>query len=297
MGQRVRGVSLLLLAASALGCASFEGAEVAEGRPADGGGQLDGSVDGITWSVDGSGTQDAAAGDRSACGKATFALSETQEQVKIPANVSFMHVKAWGAGGNGEGQCPVQDAGIGGYSEAVFNVVPGAELVVIVGKRGRAGMSGEELIKFGFGQWGGGGLSGVFVGSDPITNTSQDRALIIAGGGGGASAPGCHPGGTGNHPKAGGQSTMQGGTGKDDVNSGGGGYEGGAGGAHLVGGKGGTGYVDEKVALVGWKVSYVEPQSPNPPKSDDPDYDGVAGTVEANGLVVIHFLCEPPVVR
>jgi hypothetical protein len=236
---------------------------------------------------------DAGASDGTPCGTATFDLTETQELWTVPANVGFMHVKAWGAGGNGEGQC-ADDGGIGGYSEAVFEVFPGDSLVVIVGQRGRAGMTGEELFKFGFGQWGGGGLSGVFSGSTEITEASSDRALIIAGGGGGASAPGCHPGGTGNHPNAGGQTTMQGGAGADDVNSGGGGYLGGPGGAHLEGGKGGSGFV--AASALDSRILFVEPQSGKPPETDDPDYDGIAGTIEANGLVVIHFSCEGPVI-
>ena len=98
------------------------------------------------------------------CAEIDFTMTETQELFEVPANVRYMHVKAWGAGGNGELGCSYGNGGRGGYSEAVFEVVPGTSLIVIVGKRGRAGMTGEEIVRFGFGNWGGGGLSGIFLG-------------------------------------------------------------------------------------------------------------------------------------
>jgi len=131
----------------------------------------------------------------------------------------------------------------------------------------------------------------VFLGADLIDETSTDRALIIAGGGGSAGAPGCHPGGTGNHPTAGGQPTMLGGHGADDINGGGGGLAGGLGGLKGEAGIGGTGHVSGAE----WSTMlYSEPGSEAPPRTDDPDYDGVAGAGEQPGLVVIHFSCTPP---
>jgi len=233
------------------------------------------------------------------CPSVTFPLTETQVAFSVPSNVRYMHVKAWGAGGNDEGQCGKLDGGLGGFSEAVFEVRPGDPLIVIVGKRGRAGISGEERARFGFGEWGGGGLSGVFMGRDLITATDQAKALVIAGGGGSAGAPGCHPGGTGNHPKAGGMPTMQGGLGADDINSGAGGYFGGKGGARGMEGMGGTGYVRnvEPTKALDSRMLFVEPLAPKPPRADDPDYDGTAGTPELSGLVVIRFTCGRPELR
>jgi len=231
-------------------------------------------------------------GSAESCGNATFELTETQEVFYVPESVSYMHVKAWGAGANGEGQCSFDDSGLGGFTEAVFPVTPGMPLIVIVGQRGRAGMEGEDYIKFGFGDWGGGGLSGVFLGPELIDETSSDRALIIAGGGGSAGAPGCHPGGTGNHPDAGGRTTMLGGPGADEINGGGGGLEGGLGGAKGEGALGGTGFVAEGAE---WsEMLYSEPGSEFPPRTDDPDYTDDAGQGETAGRVVIHFSCAPP---
>jgi hypothetical protein len=235
---------------------------------------------------------DAEADEEVFCEEVVSTVTETQEVFTVPPNVRYMHVKAWGAGGNGEGQCAFDDSGLGGFAEAVFEVDPGDPLVIIVGKRGRAGMSGEERVRFGFGDWGGGGLSGVFRGPDLITADDRDRALVIAGGGGSAGAPGCHPGGTGNHPSAGGMPSMQGGPGGDDINGGGGGYEGGAGGARGEPARGGTGYVSSEA--LDFRLLCSEPGSGRPPRTDDADYDGVAGSGEASGLVITRFVCEEP---
>jgi len=227
------------------------------------------------------------------CAEIDFTETETQEIFEVPANVRYMHVKAWGAGGNGEGGCDYDNGGRGGYSEAVFEVVPGTPLIVIVGKRGRSGMTGEEVVKFGFGNWGGGGLSGIFLGPDLIDETSTDLALIIAGGGGSAGVPGCDPGGSGNHPNAGGMPTMLGGEGAAGFNGGAGGYYGGVGGTVEHSSMGGAGYVDESIAI-DWKMLYVEPGDNPAPGDEEDGYDGVAGTTEQSGLVRIWFVCTLP---
>ncbi|RLB64447.1 MAG: hypothetical protein DRI90_04575, partial [Deltaproteobacteria bacterium] len=64
-------------------------------------------------------------GSDGSCGEATFELTKTQEVFVVPASVSYMHVKAWGAGANGEGQCSFDDGGLGGFTEGVFQVEPG----------------------------------------------------------------------------------------------------------------------------------------------------------------------------
>jgi len=242
---------------------------------------------------------DPAEDDSEYCAEFSAEYSETQELYTVPPGARYMHVKAWGAGGNEEhlpGTCPgiVDDGGLGGYSEAVFEVTPGAQLIIIVGKLGRAGVSEEDRIRFGFGNWGGGGLSGIFMGPDFVTENDQDKALIIAGGGGGSGGDCANPGGTGNHPESGGQTTMQGSSGADDVNGGGGGYYGGTGGARGAPGMGGTGYVSE--SALDYVILYAEPGDGVPPRTDDDDYDGTAGGYEKNGLVVIHFVCEPPTI-
>ncbi len=224
----------------------------------------------------------------------------------MPPTAKYMVVKLWGAGGNDEGICPWSqnhqgtDGGQGGFTYAVFEIrrgtrlAPGTELVVIVGQKGQAGTNS----RFGFGIRGGGGLTGIFFGPGPIQATDRDRALAIAGGGGSAAPPGCHPGKPGNAPDAGGLATMQGGEGQDpdQVIGGGAGYSGGEGGDLGVPGKGGSGYVDEELAL-DFLIEYSEYSTTERfpvPRSDDPDYNGTAGDSEQPGLAVIKFVCERP---
>ena len=88
---------------------------------------------------------------------------------------------------------------------------------------------------------------------------------------------------------------MMGGHGADDVNGGGGGYAGGVGGARGLAGMGGTGYVSNTAE--DFVMEWSQPLDYVPPRIDDPDYDGTAGSTETSGLVVIHFVCEPPPVR
>ncbi len=272
----------LMLCGALLGCVSGDG-EVLYTDDAAG---LDVGGDAIFP------TEDAGDDADAPCATANFKMTETQVVFTVPATVRYAHIKAWGAGGNGEGQC-AKDGGLGGFSEGVFSVKPGDPLIIIVGKRGRAGMTGEDRARFGFGDWGGGGLSGVFSSSTLITDKDGAKALIIAGGGGSAGAPGCNPGGTGNHADAGGMTTMAGGAGADSVNGGAGGFHGGSGGAKGKASLGGTGYV--AAAALESRMLASERATGAPPRTDDADYDGVAGKEESSGLVVIRFTCGRPV--
>ena len=241
---------------------------------------------------------DALPPDGSVCAETHFPLSETEEHFVVPDNARYMHVKAWGSGGNGEGQCgtPDTEGGLGGYSEAVFEVAPGTPLVVIVGEPGRAG---DPEMRFGFGNRGGGGLSGVFLGPDTITPTDYDLALIIAGGGGSASVPTCLPGGTGNHTDpaiAGGMPDMESGVGTDPdgILGGGAGYRGGTGGDICTPGKGGTGYIAPEALPEHSQMLFSQPGAGIPPKTDDDDYLAPTGETESPGQVVIRFICTLP---
>jgi len=225
----------------------------------------------------------------------TYHLTETREVFPVPDDVGFMHVKAWGSGGNGEQGCMPDgtepNGGPGGFSEAIFEVTPGEPLIVFVGWRAQLSTTDAEIMRYGFPAPGGGGLSGVFSGQDPVSATDRDRAMIIAGGGGSAGAPGCLPGGAGNHRNAGGEDTMQGSRGGDDINGGGGGYHGGRGGARGEIGRGGTGYVSE-AALESAILSSEPGVNVDPPRTDDPDYVDDAGASETQGHVVIRFSSE-----
>ena len=241
------------------------------------------------------------------CATFDFPFSVTPEVLQIPANVRYMHVKAWGAGGNEEhlpATCGFEDGGMGGYSEAIFNVLPGTDLApgtfltVVVGQLGRAGTSDAELFRVGFSSQGGGGLSGVFLGNTPLTETDAARALIIAGGGGSAAGvTPCISGGYGNAAGSGGMPTMRGGVGVEIVTGGGGGHSGGPGAERHMSGTGGSGYVRTDL-LDDPAHQRIEASGTVgvPPHTTDPDYDldASAGGAESNGRVVIHLTCEPP---
>jgi hypothetical protein len=259
-----------------------------------------GGSGGDDWTPGGgnTGTAGSGGGGSGICAEAFFPLTETQESFVVPENALYMHVKAWGAGGNHEVTC---NGGMGGYTEAVFEVTPFMQLAIIVGGPGSASHTTEELFRFGFGNHGGGGLSGVFLGPDLITETDDGKALVIAGGGGsaGALAQTCTYGIPGNHPDAGGMPTMKGGPGGDDINGGGGGRRGGLGGGHGENAFGGTGVAQAQPGFVMLDSyeGYAEPGDLNlPPAATDPDWDGTAGTTEANGQVVIRFACDEPVI-
>ena len=292
-----------VLAAAALGCGGGSAADpCATGGCAGAGGgtgQYDAGTVGPDASLFEDGGLDNDSGTTPVCEDYVFPFTETQEVFFAPDTAKWMHVKAWGAGGNQEKSC---HGGIGGYSEGVFAVSPGTPLIVIVGGAGSAGQAFDY--RFGFGNSGGGGLSGVFLGPDLIDENAWGRALLIAGGGGG---DGVEKGGGpcitaigGNHAQSGGAPTMMGGPGLDSgVNGGGGGYRGGTGGAKGAAGVGGTGYPHPASAdkPQGWVDSILLAASVGdgvPPNSKDAEYDGVAGQTEANGQVVIHFRCEKP---
>ncbi|MFH2007720.1 MAG: hypothetical protein ABI333_14135 [bacterium] len=238
------------------------------------------------------------------CAAEELPFSDAEETVVIPDHARYMHVKLWGAGGNDESQCPWTDNGAGldggqgGFTEAIFEIhagtalAPGTELVVIVGA---AGLAGASSSRFGFGVRGGGGLTGVFFGPAPIEAGDAVQALAVAGGGGSAGAPNCHPGGPGNHPDAGGRADMQGGEGADSdhIIGGGGGFEGGPGGDLNLAATGGAGFVDETLALDHRLHSAVSGDNPVPGSTDE-DYlaqGGTAGRSEQPGLAIIRFTC------
>ena len=186
---------------------------------------------------------------------------------------------------------------MGGFTEAVFSVTPGEPLTVLVGGRKTfEDLTAAEQLSLGFPGRGAGGLSGIFTGAQPLTADSYDRALIIAGGGGGAGALGgdCNHGHPGNHPtQAGGQSTMLGENGNIHINSGGGGYRGGDGGAtDMIAGKGGTGHV--AATALASNMQNGGTGNLTPPRAGDPDYQSETAMQERPGLVVMHFLCDGP---
>lgn len=250
----------------------------------------------------------------------------------IPAGVTSIKVKAWGAGGGG-GYVAAYGfgAGAGGFTVDEFITSPGETYVVISGEGGWATRAENQTARstYGFGGSGnsmasastsetgsGGGLSGVF-----FSTVTQANARVIAGGGGGmADANGLDEtsGGNGNGPLSGGYLPLTGQnaiTNSTGFGGGGGGYVGGISGisrfsfsGHLPedfadGGEGGSGF---KYTSGGF-VKFTPELNIYPPDMTDVhyisgagvgnDYDMTVGAVGdiktgGDGLVVIQWF-EP----
>ena len=199
-----------------------------------------------------------------------FTYTGGDQSFTVPANVTWIYVKLWGAGGGAGrqgGWVYGADGGGGGHTRGLIPVTPGATIYVKVGSGGTT-VNGTTAQYGGGGvgsdnadnQYGGqgGGFCGVFNGSVAFAN-----ALAIAGGGGGG---GSSRAWTGNIGGAGGGITgmrgcspydgkfsMSGGPGTANAGGGGGSgasqnggagsaLQGGVGAVNTYGGGGGGGY-------------------------------------------------------
>lgn len=120
----------------------------------------------------------------------TFSYSGSMQSFTVPAGVTSMDVRLWGAGGGGNAwQNPAVSGGGGGFTSGKLAVSPGEALSITVGQGGQYGQTG---IFGGGGNAGstvdggapGGGLSAVATG----TPLSTANVLLVAGGGGGGAA-------------------------------------------------------------------------------------------------------------
>lgn len=188
----------------------------------------------------------------------TFSYTGSVQDYVVPANVTKVVVKAWGAQGENYGGIA---GGLGGYAEGDLAVTPGETLKVYVGGQ-VTGWNGGGNSQFNTAS--GGGASDVRRGG----TTLADRAIVAGGGGGasstsgrpgapggglvGGSAAGGSSGGGGGTQSAGGTGADPGGLGQGGSYSsmsghgggGGGGYYGGGSGYYDYGGGGGSSYID-----------------------------------------------------
>ncbi|WP_379966252.1 Ig-like domain-containing protein [Epilithonimonas sp. UC225_85] len=181
--------------------------------------------------------------------KKVYSYTGGDQTFTVPAGITSITIKAWGAGGGGANSVYYSFVGGGaggGYSTGTLAVTPGDVLTIRVGK---GGVTSSTVATFGGGGAGGtagqnggsgGGLAGVFLGSGTTT------PILIAGGGGGGS-----PGADTLNPVAGGGGGTTGGqsgaypAGKGGTQSAGGAASTSAGnngtaGSSLTGGKGGN---------------------------------------------------------
>ena len=195
----------------------------------------------------------------------------------VPAGVTSIKIKAWGAGGGGSSY-NLQNAGggAGAYVAGNLAVIPATIFSVMVGEGGACD-GASDIASYGFGgsfsspNYGGfgGGLSGFFTGIAAVNQNNQARALLLAGGGGAAerAAPNayCTSGGQGGDIVfGGGSSNMQGENGGAKIGGGGGGgYSGGlmtlrlSGNGIYYGGEGGTSFLHSSVTS-GLSLSSVD---------------------------------------
>jgi hypothetical protein len=133
-----------------------------------------------------------------------FTYTGALQTFTIPAGVTSIQAKVWGAAGAGHSQYYSQSGGAGGFGIGTINVTGISSLNLVVGQGGQdketpaSGQVGvdNKIATYGHlvlhsngenGGWGnvggtGGGLSGIFNGAV----TSQSNAIVIAGGGGAA---------------------------------------------------------------------------------------------------------------
>jgi hypothetical protein len=124
----------------------------------------------------------------------TFNSTGAVQTWTVPAGVTSVNIKAWGAqGADGIFSGQTGKGGLGGYSEGVLTVTPGQQLSLYVGSAGTSS-TGGIICCGGFNgggnamgnavsnaRGGGGGASDVRLGAA----TLNDRVLVAGGGGGG----------------------------------------------------------------------------------------------------------------
>jgi hypothetical protein len=173
--------------------------------------------------------------------KNVYSYTGSDQFLVIPAGVTWIFLKLWGAGGGAGRRGGWEwgsDGGGGGHTRGLFPVTPGETLLIKVG-RGGTTMSTTQSYGGGGRNLGGndtslysgngGGYCGIFKG-----RTDRDPALAIAGGGGGGGASRAW---TGNVGGAGGGVSGQRGASPYDGKV----AAAGSGGTQTAGGAGGTG--------------------------------------------------------
>ena len=121
--------------------------------------------------------------------KAIFDATGADQTYTVPAGISKIRVKMWGAGGGRGGGNSY--GGGGGYVEGDLNVTPGEILTLIVGN---GGPRGSTTMTYGGGGYpcGGNGAGG---GRSGIRRGSSELVTVGAGGGGGSGSQGGAGGG------------------------------------------------------------------------------------------------------
>jgi|GEM_PF-3608572 len=170
-------------------------------------------------------------GNSSAQTTVPFTYTGSEQSWTVPAGVTSIDVKLWGAGGGGDYNG--SSGGSGGFVKGTLAVTPGQILKIVVGEGGSkadnsAGNTSPAAGSYGGGGRGtsygaaGGGYSGIF-----LSTVTQANAKVIAGGGGGSknNSGNTTPAGGGGGDASATGGALQGASGNG---GGGGGYKGGA---------------------------------------------------------------------
>jgi len=249
--------------------------------------------------------------------RVTFAYTANTQPWIVPAGVTEITVKAWGAGGGGRPSSGGGDGigGGGGFARGALSVTPGETLTVLVG----GGGGSRRASTYGGGGSGGDGAWDGYSGGGRTELLREGTTLLVAGGGGGGGGRtgGVGGGGGGNDGEeydswgvaegGGGGTTIAGGSGGTTTASdsyegtdgllgqggrggrgtgggggGGGGYYGGGGGGGGYCGAGGGGGSSH---VTGTNTMLVSATGPLPGEPTDPDYlapSGVAAHTTAS---------------
>jgi hypothetical protein len=116
-------------------------------------------------------------------GSVYFTSTGTTQTWTVPAGVSSVSIKEWGAGGGGGSSNYASSGGGGGYTFDVLPVTPGETLTIIVGSGGQAKNAGQS------GAFGGGGSANGYNGGQGggggRSEVRGQAGTVTAGGGGG----------------------------------------------------------------------------------------------------------------
>ena len=188
-------------------------------------------------------TTPGAVGSSTTLTQVTFPYSASNQSWSVPANVTQIYVKLWGAGGGGSNAGP---GGGGGFVSGVLNVTPSSTIYIVTGQ---GGVLNSHSTTWGGGGGGsgsngasGGGRSAI-MSANSVAPAGSDM-VTAGGGGGGAHNCYCYGGGggggltggycgSGNAPGAPGTQSSGGGICGGSCQSGGSGY---TAGGHYYGG-------------------------------------------------------------
>lgn len=259
-------------------------------------------------------------GNSSAQTTEVFSYTGSEQSWTVPAGVTSIDVKLWGAGGGGEYN--FSSGGSGAFVKGTLAVNSGETYKIVVGGGGiKANTSGTANGGYGGGgksgnySAGGGGYSGIFINSVTQANTKA----IAGGGGGGAPSAATTRGGAGGGPNGtqggntggGGGTTSAGGAASGNSSTagsllsggnggsgggGGGGYFGGGGGGNNKAGGGGSSFTTPLTSVTNTvgavRTDGATAQAPGSGESGYVAGVGNGGKTKAdggNGLIIITY--------